>query len=54
MERMKPHQPQAKMPGLWIDKGRIWFSRDAERKFYFVLALVAFFTGLAYKLGLLQ
>jgi hypothetical protein len=37
-----------------MDEGKIYFSRDSERKFYFFLSLIIFFAGLFYKMGVLQ
>jgi hypothetical protein len=39
---------------LRVDKGRIYFSREAERRFYFGVSLMLFLAGLLYKLGILQ
>jgi hypothetical protein len=39
---------------LRVEKGKIFFSRDVERKFYFAMSLMIFLTGLLYKLGILQ
>ena len=37
-----------------IDGGRIYFSRAAERKFFFGLTLIMLLLGILFKLGVLQ
>ena len=54
MDRIENHMDQGKNRSLRVEKGKIYFSRDAERKFYFALSLIIFLTGLFYKLGILQ
>ena len=39
--------------GIRRENGKIYFSRDSERKFYFILSLILFFAGLCYKTGVL-
>ena len=39
---------------LRLENGRVYFSRDAERKFYFVLSMIILLVGLLYKMGVLQ
>ena len=39
---------------FWLDEGKIYFSRESERKFYFFLSLIIFLAGLFYKMGVLQ
>ena len=39
--------------GLRIENGKIYFSRDSERKFYFILSLILFVAGLCFKTGML-
>jgi len=37
-----------------IEDGRIYFSRAAERKFFFSLTLIMLLLGVLFKLGVLQ
>ena len=39
---------------LSVEKGRIYFSRAAERKFFFGLTLIMLLLGVLFKLGVLQ
>jgi len=34
-----------------IRAGRIWFSKEMERRFYFVLTVIMLAVGIFYKLG---
>ena len=54
MDRIENQMPQRKNGRLRVVNGKVYFSRDAERKFYFALSLIVFLTGLFYKLGILQ
>lgn len=54
MDRIEDKQTQGRNGSLRVEKGKIYFSREAERKFYFALSLMIFLTGLLYKLGILQ
>ena len=54
MDRIENKMPQRENGRLRIVNGKVYFSRDAERKFYFTLSLMIFLTGLLYKLGILQ
>lgn len=54
MERIENQMPQGKNKSLRVEKGKVYFSREAERKFYFALSLIIFLAGLFYKLGILQ
>ena len=54
MDRIENHMAQGKNKNLRVEKGKVYFSRDAERKFYFALSLIVFLAGLFYKLGILQ
>ncbi len=38
---------------LRIEDGRIYFSRDAERKFFFSLTVIMLLLGILFKLGVL-
>jgi hypothetical protein len=46
-------EPQGKKK-LRIINGRIYFSRVAERKFFFSLTLIMLLLGILFKLGVLQ
>jgi hypothetical protein len=37
-----------------LERGRIYFSRDAERKFFFSLTVVMLLLAILFKLGVLQ
>ena len=39
---------------LYIKDGRIYFSRAAERKFFFGLTVIMLLLGMLFKLGVLQ
>ena len=39
---------------LRFEGGRIYFSRDVERKFFFVLTLMMLVLGACFKLGVLE
>lgn len=54
MDCIENEMAQGKSGRLRVEKGKIYFSRDAERKFYFALSLIILLTGLLYKLGILQ
>jgi len=54
MDRIEIKETQGKNRSLRVENGKIYFSRDAERKFYFALSLIIFLAGLFYKLGILQ
>ena len=41
-------------PKLKFDNGKIYFSKDAERKFFFVLTLIGLAVGACFKLGILE
>jgi len=44
----------AKRPQLKRKDGRIWFTREAERRFYFVLTMIMLAVGILYKAGVIQ
>ena len=54
MDSIEEKPTHGKNGSLRVQKGKIYFSRDAERKFYFALSLILFLAGLFYKLGILQ
>ncbi len=41
-----------KNPKLVCQAGRIYFSRQSERRFYFILTLIMLIWGILYKIGL--
>jgi hypothetical protein len=45
-------EPQGKKK-LRIEDGRIYFSRTAERKFFFCLTVIMLLLGVLFKLGVL-
>ena len=44
-------KPKKKL--LILENGKVYFSRDLERNFYFVLAIVLLLAGVMYKIGVL-
>jgi hypothetical protein len=54
MDRIENQLTHGKKRSLRVEKGKVYFSRDTERKFYFALSLIVFLAGLFYKLGILQ
>ena len=40
-------------PLIFWESGRIWFSAQAERQFYFVLTMAMLGAGILYKIGVL-
>ena len=46
-------EPRSKKKGRFED-GRLYFSRAAERKFFFSLTVVMLLLGLLFKLGVFQ
>jgi len=49
-DRMQPHIQKKRRFG----DGRLYFSRAAERKFFFSLTVIMLLLGILYKLGVLQ
>jgi hypothetical protein len=43
----------AKRPLLVRQDGRVWFTREAERRFYFVLTMIMLVVGILYKTGVI-
>ncbi len=39
---------------LIFENGKIYFSKETERKFYFLLTLIMLIAGILYKVGLFQ
>ena len=44
---------QKVIKGWRLEEGRIYFRRDTEQAFYFILTLIIIFAGLLYKIGIL-
>jgi hypothetical protein len=42
-----------KKSGLHFEKGRIYFSKTAEQRFFFTLTVIMLLIGIMYKFGLL-
>lgn len=40
-----------KRPLLKRQDGRLWFTREAERRFYFILTMIMLVVGILYKAG---
>lgn len=48
------HEPtMARRPRLITQDGRLWFTREAERRFYFILTIIMLAVGILYKLGVI-
>lgn len=45
--------PSDGQPVLMHRDGRLWFTREAERRFYFVLTVMMLAAGILYKMGLI-
>ena len=43
----------ARRPHLRKKGGRLWFTREDERRFYFVLTLIMLIVGILYKIGVI-
>ncbi|MEA3231340.1 MAG: hypothetical protein U9Q05_06260 [Thermodesulfobacteriota bacterium] len=39
---------------LIFENGKVYFSKETERKFYFLLTLIMLLAGILYKVGLFQ
>ena len=39
---------------LYFENGRLYFSKDTERKFFFVLTVLMLLVGVCFKLGVWQ
>ena len=44
---------QDQPPTCRYENGRVWFTREAERRFYFILTVIMLAIGILYKAGLL-
>lgn len=43
----------AKRPLRMGEDGRLWFTRKAERRFYFILTMIMLAVGILYKAGVI-
>lgn len=50
----KDENAMAKRPLLMKRDGRLWFTREAERRFYFILTVIMLVAGILYKTGVIQ
>lgn len=41
---------QSNQPQMVIKAGRLWFTRETERRFYFILTVIMLAVGILYKL----
>jgi hypothetical protein len=53
MEPTGDHRDGQKKKMLICENGKVYFSRELERTFYFVLAILLLVSGLMYKIGVL-
>jgi hypothetical protein len=44
-------KPQETGKKIWFPEGRIYFSRDTERRFFFIMTLLMAAFGIAVKMG---
>ena len=42
-----------RQPRLMGKNGRLWFTREAERRFYFILTMIMLVVGICYKTGVI-
>jgi hypothetical protein len=54
MEPLGSYPDGQKKKMLMIENGKIYFSKDLERKFFLVLTIALLLSGLMYKIGVLQ
>ena len=54
MEKIRAFAEAQNKRKLRVEKGRIYFSRAAERKFFFSLTVIMLLLGALFKLGVLQ
>lgn len=47
-----PEKEDKKIGPLRLSEGRIYFSRQSERRFYFFLTVIMLLAGIGYKIGL--
>jgi hypothetical protein len=53
MEPIEYRDDGQKKKMLIFENGKVYFSKDLERNFYFVLAILLLVSGLMYKIGVL-
>ena len=51
--RSKDEITMTKQPLLIGQAGRVWFTREAERRFYFILTMIMLAVGILYKTGVI-
>jgi hypothetical protein len=54
MEQFKTCMPPQDKSKLHFEDGRMYYSRLAERKFFFSLTMIMLLLGVLFKLGVLQ
>ena len=54
MKHTERHLESQGRQKLHMENGRIYFSRTAERKFFFCLTVIMLLLGVLFKLGVLQ
>ena len=45
------HESRSGKPRIVIQAGRSWFTREMERRFYFILTVIMLTAGILFKLG---
>jgi len=50
--QLHPVREAKKIGPLRLSEGRIYFSRQSERRFYFFLTVLLLLAGIGYKMGL--
>ncbi len=53
MEIMQKNKKKRDSNAIFFWNKRLYFKAQTERKFYFVLTMIALIVGIAYKIGLL-
>ncbi|BBO66673.1 hypothetical protein DSCA_06030 [Desulfosarcina alkanivorans] len=48
-ETVEPRSPE---PKRILRGSRLWFSKEAERRFYFILTMIMLVIGILYKTGI--
>ena len=49
----KPEETAVRQPLLVRQGARLWFTREAERRFYFILTMIMLILGILYKTGVI-
>ena len=52
MEKIRKHMQPHNKKRLYVENGRIYFSRAAERQFFFALTVIMLVLGAGAKLGI--